>query len=466
MQIIGRKKEIAELTRLKESNQAEFVALYGRRRVGKTWLVRSYFQDQFTFYATGIARGNRKEQLRNFYKSICEYSKKTPEPPKDWYETFDLLKMVIKQSRQRRKVVFLDELPWMDTQKSEFLKAIDLFWNSWGCMQQNLLFIVCGSAASWMVKNIIRDKGGLHNRLTCHLHLNPFTLAETKTYLHSQGIRWSEEMIAECYMIMGGIPYYLHLLDRSMGLAQNVDRLFFSQNALLKDEFDTLYKSLFKKSEEYVKIISTLSKRRGGYTREEIVQATGLANGGGLTRRLDELEQCNFIRRYNPLKGRAPIYQLIDFYSFFYFHFLNGTRNYDRDAWMHLQTSPRHNTWLGLSFERLCFAHIYEIQKALGITGVATKTYALLTDSAQMDMVIERADKVTSLCEMKYTTKPYAMTKQEADKLRHREEELKECLPTHKQVLISLISNRQPRKNEYYNSLISKYITIDYLFDE
>ena len=454
------------MTRLKESNQAEFVALYGRRRVGKTWLVRSYFQDQFTFYATGIARGNRKEQLHNIYKSICKYSKKTPEQPKDWYETFDLLKTVIKQSRQRRKVVFLDELPWMDSQKSEFLKAIDLFWNSWGCMQQNLLFIVCGSAASWMVKNIIRDKGGLHNRLTCHLHLNPFTLAETKTYLHSQGIRWSEEMIAECYMIMGGIPYYLHLLDRSMGLAQNVDRLFFAPNALLKDEFDTLYKSLFKKSEEYVKIISALSKRRGGYTREEIVQATGLANGGGLTRRLDELEQCNFIRKYSPLKGKMPIYQLIDFYSFFYLHFLNGTRNYDRDAWMHLQASPRHNTWLGLSFERLCFAHIYEIQKALGITGVATKTYALLTDSAQMDMVIERADKVTSLCEMKYTSKPYAMTKQEADKLRHREEELKECLPTQKQVLVSLVSNRQPKKNELYNNIISKHITIDYLFDD
>lgn len=464
MQIIGRKREIKELNRLKESNQAEFVAVYGRRRVGKTWLVRNYFNDQFTFYATGIARGNRLEQLQNFYKSICEYSKKTPERPKDWYEAFDSLKTVIKQSRQRRKVVFLDELPWMDTQKSEFLKAIELFWNSWGCMQKNLLFIVCGSAASWMVKNIIRDKGGLHNRLTCHLHLNPFSLAETKAYLHSQGIRWSEEVIAECYMIMGGIPYYLHLLDRSMSLAQNVDRLFFAPNALLKDEFDTLYKSLFKKSEEYVKIISALAKRRSGYTRDEIVETTGLTNGGGLTRKLDELEQCNFIRRYSPLKGRAPIYQLVDFYSFFYLRFLDGTRSYDRDAWMHLQATPRHNTWLGLSFERLCFAHIYEIQRALGITGVATKTYALLTDNAQMDMVIERADKVTSLCEMKYTNKPYAITKDESDKIERRKEKLEECLPAQKQVLVTIVSNRKPKANGYYNNLISSNITLDDLF--
>ena len=466
MQIVGREKEIKELTRLKESNQAEFVALYGRRRVGKTWLVRSFFQDQFTFYSTGIARGSRQEQIQNFYKSICSYSKKVVEQPKDWYEALDLLKDVIKKSRHRRKVVFLDELPWMDTQKSEFLKALDLFWNSWGCMQHNMLFIVCGSAASWMVKNIIRDKGGLHNRLTCHLHLAPFTLAETKAYIHSQGLRWSNGTVAECYMIMGGIPYYLHLLDRSLSLAQNIDRLFFAPNALLKDEFDTLYKSLFKKSDEYVKIISAISKRRSGYTRDEIVQATGLSNGGGLTRRLDELEQCNFIRRYTPINGRSPIYQLVDFYSFFYFMFINGQRSYDRDAWMHMQSTPRHNIWLGLSFERLCFAHVHAIQKVLGVTGVATKTYPLLTHDAQMDMVIERADKVTSLCEMKYTNRPYALTKHDAERLRLKETEVSDLLPTQKQVLISLITKDSAKKNECYNELVSNNITLNSLFDD
>lgn len=465
MLLIGREKETKELERLKESKQAEFVALYGRRRVGKTWLVRCYFQDKFTFYSTGIARGNRKEQLKNFYKSICAYSRNNPEQPKDWYEAFDMLKDVIKRSRQHRKVVFLDELPWMDTQKSEFRKALDLFWNSWGSMQHDLLFIVCGSAAAWMVKNIIREKGGLNNRLTCHLHLAPFTLAETKAYIHSQGLRWSNETVAECYMVMGGIPYYLHLLDRTMSLAQNIDRLFFSPHALLKDEFDTLYKSLFKKSEDYVKIITALSKRRSGYTRDEIVQATGLSNGGGLTRRLDELEQCNFIRRYNAMNGKSPIYQLIDFYSLFYLMFLDNQRHYDHDAWMHMQTSTRYNTWLGLSFERLCFTHIFAIQKALGISGVATKTYPLLTPDAQMDMVIERADKVTSLCEMKYTTNSYILNKHEAEKLRIREYEVKEGLPTQKQVLISLVTRKPAKKNEYYNELISSNIILDMLFD-
>ena len=466
MQIIGRKRETEELTRLKESNQAEFVAVYGRRRVGKTWLIRSYFRDKFTFYTTGMARGDRQEQLQNFYNSICSYSKSNPKQPKDWYETFELLKDVIKRSRQRKKIVFLDELPWMDTQKSEFLKAIELFWNSWGCMQKNLLLIVCGSAASWMVNNIIRNKGGLHNRLTCHLHLSPFTLSETKLYLHSQGIRWNEDLIAECYMIMGGIPYYLHLLSRSKSLAQNIDRLFFAENALLKDEFNSLYNSLFKKSEDYVKIISALSKKRSGYTRDDIVKATGLSNGGGLTRRLDELEQCGFVRRYKPIKGKVPIYQLVDFYSLFYFQFIEGAHHFDRDAWQHLQATPRYSTWLGLSFEKLCFAHIYAIQKTLGIIGIATKTYPLQTPNAQMDMVIERADKVITLCEMKYTAKQYSITKQEADKLRNRADELGNYFPIQKQVLISFVSNRLVKRNIYYNSLITNNITLKDLFCE
>ena len=267
-------------------------------------------------------------------------------------------------------------------------------------------------------------------------------------------------------MIMGGVPYYLHLLDRSMSLAQNIDRLFFAPDALLKDEFDILYKSLFKKSEDYVKIVSALSKKRSGYTRDDIVQATGLANGGGLTRKLDELEQCSFIRRYIPVRGRVPIYQLVDFYSLFYFQFLNGTHHFDREAWLHLQATPRYNTWIGLSFERLCFAHIFAIQKALGITGIATKTYSLLTPNAQIDMVIERADKAITLCEMKYSTQPYSISKQEAEKLRHRVEELRGCFRTQKQILITLVSNHQPKKNNYYNELITNNINLHNLFDE
>ncbi|MBP5758532.1 MAG: hypothetical protein J6W45_03920, partial [Bacteroidales bacterium] len=252
----------------------------------------------------------------------------------------------------------------------------------------------------------------------------------------------------------------------SLSLAQNIDRLFFAKNALLKTEFDNLYKSLFRKSEDYVKIISALGKKLSGHTRDDIANATGLTNGGGMTRRLDELEQCGFIRRYKPVNGRSPLFQLVDFYSLFYLQFINGTRHFDREAWLHLQATPRYNTWLGLSFERLCFAHVHAIHKALGITGVATKTYPMQTANAQMDMVIERADKVVSLCEMKYTAKPYSITKQDADKLRNRVEELKGCFSTQKQVLVTLVSNCNSKKNAYYNSLITNNIILKDLFSE
>lgn len=468
IQFVGRKREIIELSRLKESKTAEFVALYGRRRVGKTYLVRTFFQDHFTFYATGLARGNRKEQLLNFHKSLCSYAndESYADPPEDWYAAFDYLKRIISASRQRRKVVFLDELPWMDTQKSEFLKALESFWNSWGSMQPKLLLIVCGSAASWMVQNIIRNRGGLHNRLTCHLHLSPFNLAETQQYLHSQGIKWNKELVAECYMILGGIPYYLHLLDKSLSLAQNIDRLFFAQNALLHDEYDNLFSSLFKNSGYYEAIIAALSKKRCGLTRKEISTDSKQTNGGGLTRRLKDLIQCGFVKQYKPINKPTEIYQLSDFFCLFYFRFLNHDEQYDRDAWLHLQASSAYANWLGLTFESLCFAHVYQIQKALGITGIATKTYALHTNTSQIDMVIQRADKVTSLCEMKFTKAPYILTKSEAEKIQRRSDELAMIMRSQKQVLITLVLNRPPKQNEQYNSIITSKLDLEDLFSE
>ena len=462
MQLIGREKEQRELTRLKESSQAEFVVLYGRRRVGKTFLVRSFFDDKFTFYCTGLAKGTRKQQLANFGKMLSEYSNQTIHP-KDWFEAFDAMKTVILRSRQRRKVVFLDEVPWMDTQKCEFKQALDLFWNGWAMMQSNLLFIICGSAASWMVKHVINDKGGLHNRLTCKLHLLPFTLKDTKAYLQSQGFRWTDEMIANCYMILGGIPYYLHLLDKSFSLAQNVDRLFFDESALLADEFDNLYSSLFKKADEYVKIITQLSKKKSGYTRSELTESLKLKTGGGFTRRLDELEQCGFIRKYLPISGRTHIYQLVDFFTLFYLQFGGEKAMFDSNMWMHLQTSSKYNTWLGLSFERLCFAHIHQIQHALGISGVGTKTYALQTSSVQMDMVIDRADDIVNLCEMKYTGSAYALTKTEAEKLQKRINELS-TIQSKKSILTVLITKGSAKQNEYYNQFIYNNITLENLF--
>ncbi len=464
---IGRQAEIHELERISHSEKAEFVAIYGRRRIGKTYLVKEFYNYRFTFYATGVARGNKQEQLSVFHEALLQYGKNMPQDaPIDWLEAFKRLKAVIQQSRMKRKVVFLDELPWMDTQKSQFVKALDWFWNSWASEQNDLTLIVCGSAASWMVKNIIRNRGGLHNRITLHLNLRPFTLAETKEYIERvKHIRWDHYALAECYMIMGGIPYYLQYLDRTMSLRQNIDRIFFAENALLKDEYKTLFSSLFAHSEQYIRIIETLSSCRSGMTRDVISTKTRISNGGGLTRKLDELEQCGFIRKYRTVEKGGQIYQLMDFYCLFYFYFLRSDRAFDSDAWMHLATSRTGSAWLGLAFERLCFAHAAEIRKALGVTGVATRTFALNDTDAQVDMVIQRQDRTISVCEMKFSDGEYVIQKREWEKIEKRVQLVRSYYPG-KTMQIVLVTARGLHPNMYSQNNINRSISLQDLFSQ
>lgn len=464
MKIIGRKSEIKELERLASSGAPEFVAVYGRRRVGKTFLVKEFFGNNFVFYATGISRGTKAEQLQNFQDSLLEYGYKGDNTVlKDWHEAFKRLRSVVEQSRQKRKVIFLDELPWMDTQKSHFVQALDLFWNKWCSTREDVMLVVCGSAASWMVKNIIKNKGGLHNRITSKIHLMPFTLGETREYLHNRGVRWPELTLAECYMVMGGIPYYLQQIDHSMSLAQNVDRMFFKEHALLADEFDNLYSSLFLHSSDHEEIVKVLARKRQGLTRDEIIAVTSLSDGGGLTRRLIELEQCGFIRRYTMINDARQLYQLTDFFTQFYFQFLAKEKNYDEEQWLHLQGMPRHNNWLGLSFERLCFAHMPQIRRALGIAGVATKTFAYRTDGAQVDMVIERADKTVCVCEMKWSVLPYRISKAEDAKMRNRLLAVREKYPRYALMMV-LVTAGGLMRNEYAIQDVQREVALEDLF--
>ena len=172
-EIIGRKKEIAELKRYYESGRAEFVAVYGRRRVGKTFLIDEVFHDDMVFHHTGLSPYDRrrkitlKDQLQNFYFSLLRHGMEDIAQPKSWMEAFFLLERFLETcDNGSRQVVFIDELPWMDTARSGFLTALEAFWNGWGNMRHNLLLVVCGSATSWMLDNLINNKGGLYGRLT------------------------------------------------------------------------------------------------------------------------------------------------------------------------------------------------------------------------------------------------------------------------------------------------------------
>lgn len=418
IKLIGRVKEFEEFNNIVNSDKSEFIVVYGRRRVGKTFLINQYFKGNFTFKLTGLAKRDKEEQLLHFITELNKQSSITYRVPKNWMEAFDCLQNFLENKKTKsRKVVFIDELPFMDTPRSNLVAALEHFWNNWASTRDDIIFIVCGSATSWITKKIISNHGGLHNRLTRKIYLKPFTLCECKSYLKSQNIDWTDKDIAECYMIMGGIPFYMSLIEKEKSLAQNVDEMFFLRKGKLANEYDDLYASLFDNSNNYKRVVEALSTKNKGLTRAEIVETTGLANNGDLSTILEDLDNCDIIRRY---KGygkteRMSVYQLTDFYTFFYFKFVKKHGNSDKEFWIHQISSPTHNAWSGYAFEQLCLYHSLQIEKALGISGIMTEKFAWSSSTqergAQIDLVIKRSDKVVNVCEMKFCEGPFVISK-------------------------------------------------------
>lgn len=470
--IIGRKRDIAELIRAYNSGRPEFIAIYGRRRVGKTYLVRQVFKDKFTFTYSGVPKVSTKEQLRRFHKALMRQGMKKTAVPENWFDAFDLLYDFVVGSTDSRKVIFIDELPWMDGPKSSFLPAFENLWNGWLSARDDVMLVVCGSSTSWIINKVIKNHGGLYNRLTNQIYLEPFTLAECKSYAESMRIRIPKRQIIEAYMVLGGIPFYWSLLQPAMSVAQNIDNLFFEKGALLKNEFSELFASLFKSPEPYEKIIEVLATRKAGMTRDEIASKSGLDNNGGLTRLLGDLDNCGFIRRYVPpgVKTRGTIYQIIDNFTLFYFQFLANGKNNDRQYWSKLQISPTYTTWSGLAFERVCLLHSDQIKKALGISGIITNVYAWQTPAkenrpgAQIDLLIERSDNAIHICEMKFNKKEFTITEEYDKKLRNKINRFSEVTKTKKALLLTLITAEGLTDNEYARD-IPIVLTSDCLFD-
>lgn len=466
--IIGRATEQKILQQRIESNAPELIAIYGRRRVGKTFLVRQYFNDAFSFYSTGIYQGTKKEQLGAFCRQLEYYSGQKREIAKDWFEAFSQLREYLASIEgDKPVVVFLDELPWMDTKKSRFIKAFEYFWNSWGATNRRLKLIICGSATTWMRENVLSDKGGLYNRTTRSIYLAPFTLYETEQYLLSRGINWNRYQIAECYMILGGMPLYLQMLERNMSLTQNVDNLFFAQNAPLSREYDFLFRSLFNEATLHRQIIETLASKAMGMTRMEIIAAVKIADGGALTTALKNLCDCDFIRQYTAFgkSERGTVYQLTDLFSLFHLRYVKGYRGQDEHHWQNMIDSPSRRAWSGYSFEQLCLHHVRQIKQKLGISGVQSDICAWKGEGGQIDLLIDRRDQTINLCEMKFSQSEFEITKQYDEHLRKRAESFRSSTRTRKALHLTFVTTYGIKKNMYSGNVQSE-VKLDDLFAE
>lgn len=474
--IIGRAQEIKEIETLYQANKPVFAVVYGRRRVGKTFLVRELLGDKFTFCHTGLSpyelKGKKllEQQLVNFHASLVKYGSDIKSRPGDWLEAFDaLIGLLEKQDPSKRQVVFIDELPWMDTPRSGFITALEHFWNGWGAGKANLMLVVCGSATSWISDKLLNNRGGLFDRTTDEIKLRPFTLGECESYYTANGIVLSKYDQVQCYMATGGIPYYISMLQKGKSLAQNIDSLFFEPNAKLALEFDRLYSSLFTNAEDCKRIVRLLAKKREGFTRKEISRQTGLADGGGLSATLKTLEVSDFIASYVKYgyPKREISYRLTDFYSKFYLSFIDGQKTTNPRFWQDNLLTPALAAWRGFTFESLCFYHLPQIKQALGISGVHTESSPWSSrkekDGAQIDLVIERADHIDNICEMKFCEDDFSITAAYDKTLRHKLSTFAEETKCKNALHLTLVTTYGLKFNEYAGR-VQRVITMEDLF--
>ncbi len=471
MDFVGREREVAQILKLERSSKAEFLALYGRRRVGKTYLIKSLYSEVFSLYITGIANVSVKEQLVNFNLALKKYSKSKWDIPENWLQAFQQLIAHLEKSKQKRKIMFIDELPWFDTPNAKFIQALEHFWNSWASARKDIFLIVCGSAASWMLNKLIRNKGGLYNRVTHRMKIEPFNLHECRLFLEKKRVALDAYQIIQLYMVLGGIPFYWETVSKGKSAAQIIEETCFSDGGILQNEFNAIFQSLFLQPERHLAIVKALAIKAKGLLRGEIADISGLSNGGGLSRLLEELEESGFITTYVPFgrTSRSTLYQLSDFYSLFYLKFLFRQSKQGKNRWIKMIDSPVHRAWSGYAFEQVCLYHIQQLQHALGVSGIETQisSWRSMNDKkgAQIDLIIDRRDQVINLCEMKFSINPYTISKKYADELRNKIGCFKSETQTRKAVFLTMITTFGINKNEHYGSVVQNDLTMDVLFN-
>lgn len=470
-EIIGRKKETETLTTLLSSNKSELVAVYGRRRVGKTFLIREAYKSHIQFEVTGLYQAGLSEQLDNFVKQITIKSKKKKQiaPIKKWSEAFTLLEEYLDLLIDgKKKVLFIDEFPWIATAKSKFLMYFENFWNSYATKRKDLIVVVCGSAASYMVQKIINNKGGLHNRISQKIRLLPFNLYETELFLQSRKINYTKYDILRLYMVMGGIPHYLEKVKKGDSVAQNIDHLCFDKDGVLNNEFNLLFASLFDNSDKHLRIIKTLASSKKGLLRNTLLEKSKIASGGDFSQKIDELIESGFVTQSTSFekKTKEIIYRLSDEYSLFYLKFIQGNKSLGAGTWQKKHTSQSYLSWFDFSFETLCLKHIQQIKRALGIESIFSNNCSWINKNAQIDLLIDRDDNIITICELKFSNAPFTISKSYHKDLTNKLNEFRSDSQTRKNIFLTMITTFGVKSNAYSLEIMENELTMECLFEK
>jgi uncharacterized protein len=474
MALIGRTEERHVFNDCLNAPESRLIAVYGRRRVGKTFLIRNHFDKQIKFEISGLHNGSLKDQLKQVFDIISGYGLPADKMtyPTSWMEAFGLIQTYLNTLKgQKKKVIFFDELPWFDTPKSNFLMAFENFWNAYCTKRTDLVVVICGSAASWMIKKIVKNKGGLHNRLAERIQLKPFTLKETELFLIDRFIKMSRYDILQLYMVTGGVPFYLDRIRKGESLAQFINRVCFMNNGFLRDEYDELLKSLFDNAQNHVLVLKTLVKKSAGFTRNELARMTKLPSGGSLTEVVDELLESGFVTKYHPFgtAKNGALYKLTDHFTLFHHKFMKEDGGIGKNVWNLKVNTPSWLSWAGLSFELICFNHLEQITNALKLQAIACTAspwrYEGDNQGAQVDLIIERADRVIHLCEMKFSKAVFTLSKTEALSLRNKIEQLShQPAAKNKAIFPTFITTFGLKSNEYVQELVQNELKMDDLF--
>ncbi len=467
--MVGREYEIERLTESLKSNNSELIAVYGRRRVGKTYLIRNVYEKFIKFEVTGLYGGKKENQLDIFFEELKKVSRKLKEKdkPSDWKEAFELLKKYITGLRgAEKKVLFIDEMPWLDTHKSDFRMYFSHFWNTFCEKRNDLVVIVCGSAASYMVQNVISNQGSLHARLTYKLQIKPFTLFETKAYLESKNIKWGHYHILHLYIAIGGIPQYLSKIKKGESVVQAIQRMCFDENGDLINEFEEIFESLFSHSSSHISIARALGQLNKGVERDELIKKSKQYGGGAFTRALEELIASGFVSKYSAYdkKTKTTLYRLSDEYSKFYLKYIEPNKNQGENFWKTMFQKQSYISWAGFNFETICLKHVLQIKKALKIEGIHSTNSSWSGEGAQVDLVIKRDDKWINLCEMKFYSSEYKIGKNELDNLRNKVEQFKNNTRTKDVVVITMITTFGVVRNENFQEIVEDNFTMEILF--